>query len=375
MKYVVNSTDLLSRLQNMECVILPKNVLPILGCVLFEAKGDCLTMTATDKEITLVSSVKLLETTGDSKFAINAKQISDILKSLPDQPLTIDINSATLQVNLNYQNGHMAFQAENGEDFPQQKNIEGESSEVKLNANLLNVGLGMALSAASTDKNRMAMCGVFVDVSPTDLSLVASDGHKFVRYMITCDTGNQTKGFILPPKPASILRSLIDKNNEDVCINTYTVGNATIDTGDYKMSCRLIEEKYPNYKSIIPQNNANIAVVDRQSFLSSVRRIMIAADKSSSLVKLQFETGKVVLSSENTNFSQAAEEQLVCQYEGYPLKIGFSGSYLIELIGKLNSEQISIKLSDPSKPGLILPVEQEKGSDTLMLLMPLLITN
>lgn len=375
MKYVVTSTVLYSRLQTVDRVITQKNNLPILSCFLFQLKGNNLEVTATDNDTTLKCNVPLTESDGDCTFAIPAKQFLDILKEIPEQPLTIEYNPTTLQIDITYQNGHFSLQAEPGDEFPVQKQNDGQGNEIVLNASTLSKGFASAIIAASNDEARKIMNGLFVDITPQDLSIVASDGHKLVCYKIICDTHNTTTNFILPRKPATLLRSIIDKINGDVTLRTYNDGNAIIETENFKMICRLLQEKYPNYKNVIPQNNTNIATIDKASLQSAVRRVLVASDKATSLIKFTFEPGKVTLITENVNYGQRAEEKLVCQYEGTPLRIGFRGDYMLELLNNVQSQDVVLRLADPSRAGLILPSEQEKDTDVIMLLMPLLIAN
>ena len=375
MRYIVTSTLLYSRLQNIERVIQPKNTIQILSCFLFNIKGNNMEVTATDQDTTLKTNIELQEANGDCKFALESKQIMNILKEIPEQPLTLDINSSTFQIDLTYQNGHFSFQGIPGDEYPISAALEGGPNTITLDAASLIKGISTSIIAAASDESRKVMNGLFVDITPEDLSLVASDGHKLIRYRIICDTHGTTANFTLPQKPANILKNILEKTKGFITIRTYGSRNASIETEDYHISCRLIEEKYPNYKSVIPTQNSNVAVIDRASFVSAMRRVLVVADKTTALLKFTFADNKVVLTSENINYSLSAEEQLVCQYEGMPLKIGFKGTDLLELIGVLQGTDFVFKLADASRAGLILPSEQQENTDLLMLLMPLLINN
>ncbi len=375
MKYVVTSTLLYSRLQTIDRVITQKNSIPILSCFLFQLNKEQLEVTATDNDTTLKCTMPLTESDGDCSFAVPAKQFLDILKEIPEQPLSIEYNPTTLQIDIIYQSGHFSLQAEPADEYPTLKEHTGEANKITLQANTLSKSFASAIIAASNDEARKVMNGLFVDITPQDLSVVASDGHKLVCYKILCDTNNTTTNFILPRKPATLLRSIIDKMNGEITLYTYEEGSAVIEAENFKMTCRLLQEKYPNYKNVIPQNNNNVATIDKASLQSAVRRVLVASDKATSLIKFTFEPGKVTLITENINYAQTAEEKLVCQYEGTPLRIGFRGDYLLDLLNNIPSQDIVLRLSDPSKAGLILPSEQEKDTDVIMLLMPLLIAN
>ncbi|MBP3775101.1 MAG: DNA polymerase III subunit beta [Bacteroidaceae bacterium] len=375
MKYVVTSTLLYGRLQTIDRVISPKNSIPVLSCFLFKFQGEQLEVTASDNETTLKCNIPLIQTEGDCTFAIAAKQLLDILKEIPEQPLTIDFNATTMQLGLTYQNGHFTLQAESGDEYPQMKSSEGESNEVEVPAKTLSHAFAAAIIAASNDEARKIMNGLFIDITTDDLSVVASDGHKLVCYRIFCNTHQTTQSFILPRKPAALLRTIIDKIDGNITLRTFGDGGALVQAEDFQMTCRLLQEKYPNYKNVIPQNNSNIATIDRASLQSAARRVLVASDKATALIKFNFEAGKVTLATENVSYAQSAEEKLVCQYEGIPLRIGFRGDYLLELLSNVQSQDVVLRLSDPARAGLILPSEQEKDTDLTMLLMPLLIAN
>jgi DNA polymerase III subunit beta len=375
MRYIVNSAELLNVLQVLDRVILTKNVTPIQSCVLFDVSENVLNLRSTDKEITLLCSLSLVESSGDYKFAVNAKRILEILKTIPEQPLTFDVNTQSLQINLSYQNGYMTFQGESADDFPELKAIEGEATSFEVSTKALNIALGNAMVATSSEEGRKAMRGVFFDLTPEDFSVVASDGRKLALTKVACDKHDTTASFILPPKPIGIVRSVLDRFEGNVSVKATAEGNATFEMGNFSLFCRLIDEPYPNYRRVIPQNNDRIALVDRNSLVNALRRVIAIADKSTCLVKVQLEPDKLTLSAENNNYAQSAEEHIVCQYDDVPVKIGFQGSYLVDLVNRLSSEEVVLKLADPSRAALIVPTVQEENTDTLMLLMPLLITN
>lgn len=374
MKFTVNSAELYNHLQNLDKVILSKNSLPILSCILFEISDTTLTMRATDKEITLMSSIQLAEAGGDANFAINAKQILEILKSIPEQPVTLDVNTSSLQIDLAYQNGHMAFQGENAEEFPMLKVADSEMTSVEAPASALNKALANAIVAAATDSNKIAMQSIFFDITPEEFVVVASDGRKLAKSQINSNTNGMTTSFIVPQKPVNIIRAVLDKCEGNIKINTSTEGNATFDMGSYTMHCRLVTDPYPDYRKVFPKSNDRIASIDTASFVNALRRVMIVADKGTELVKMQFDSNNLTISTENNNYAQSAEENLFCQYDGLPIKIGFKGNSMLDLLTRISSDETLIKLSDPSRAGIIVPAEQDEDVSVVMLLMPLLIT-
>lgn len=375
MRYSVNSAELLNILQILDKVILTKNVSPIQACALFEVKDNMLNMRSTDKEITITCSIELIDASGECRIAINTKRIIEILRTIPEQPITFDINTTTQQITLSYQNGHMTFQGENADEFPSIKPIEGDITSFGVPAKALSQALGNALIGTAAEEARQNMKGVFFDLTPEYFAVVASDGRKLVRTLIDTSTNGLSTSFILPQKPINVMRSILEKLDSEVRVSTTATGNASFEFGNYVMYCRLVDENYPNYRRVIPQNNECTATIDRDSLVNALRRIIAIADKTTCLIKLQLDSDKMTLSAEDSSYSQSAEEQIMCQYDSMPIKIGFQGNFLYDLANRLTSDEIIIKLSDPSRAGLIIPSEQQEGTQVLMLLMPLLITN
>jgi len=376
MKYSVSSGVLYDRLQNLERVVTTKNTIEIFSCLLFDVKGNIMEITSTDKEIVLRTRLELIESTGDCKFAIDARKFIDILKVIPDQPLSLEIDSSTFLVDLNYQNGHFQFQGENGEDFPIPDLNGAAGTTLQVDSGTLNTGLNTCLIAVmESGDSRQQMSGIFFDIYPENLSLVASDGHKLVCYRIACNTNDQESHFILPRKAAQVMKSILDKEQAEATIHNYDGHLASFETEHYQMNCTLIEKAYPNYRNVLLLSNPNIATIDRGSFISALRRVLVMTDKATELVKLQFNSNQLTFTTESINYTLSAEETMVCQYDGTPVKIGFKGSDLLDMANNLQSDEFMLKLSDASKAGLLIPTEQPEGTDLIMLLMPLLINN
>ena len=141
------------------------------------------------------------------------------------------------------------------------------------------------------------------------------------------------------------------------------------------MNCRLIEGRYPNYASVIPQNNPNRLIIDRALFTNVLRRVSVFSNQASNLVKLQLSENQIVVSAQDIDFSTSAEESISCSYSGDSMGIGFKSVYLIEILNNISSQEVSVELSDPSRAGLILPIENQANEDLLMLLMPMMLTD
>jgi DNA polymerase-3 subunit beta len=184
----------------------------------------------------------------------------------------------------------------------------------------------------------------------------------------------QPASFILPKKPATLLKNLLGKDGGDVIIR-FDDRNAEINYGDGIIQCRLIEGRYPNYNSVIPQSNPNQLTVDRLGLLAALRRVQPFSNDSSNLIRFHVENGTLQLDAEDYDFSKTATEKMSCDYNGMPMSIGFKGSSFIEILNNFDCEQVNIQLADPSRAGLVLPSEQPENQDVLMLMMPMLIND
>lgn len=374
MKFNISSTSLSGRLQAVSRVINSKNSLPVLDCFLFRLENSVLSVTASDSETTMVTTVAVNNSDSDGAFAVVAKTILDALKELPEQPLEFDVNTETFGITVKYQNGTYNLMGQNADEFPQSVAVSDEAVRLSMDAQVLMSGINRAFFATADDELRPVMNGVYFDITTEDITLVASDGHKLVRCKILDARGSERAAFILPKKPASLLKSLLSKESGEIGI-AFDQRNAVFTLENYRMVCRLIEGRYPNYNSVIPQNNPYKATVDRQQFLGALRRVSIFSSQSSSLIKLRLLENMIIVSAQDIDFSTSAEETLVCQYTGDMMSIGFKSSFLIEILNNISAGEVVVELADPSRAGIILPIEQEENEELLMLLMPMMLND
>lgn len=375
MKFVISSASMLNHLQAINRVINSKSTLPILDCFLLELKGEKLTLTAADSETRLETWVDVNSAEGEGTLAINAKNLLDPLRELPDQPLTFEINDETLEVFIYYKNGKYNFVGLKGDEYPEPKPLKEDSAmSLTIDSEMLLSGINRTVFATADDELRPVMNGIYVDITSENLTFVASDGHKLVRVTTTESKGDGRSSFILPKKPANLLKSILPRESGNIEIN-FDENNAYITMGNYKMVCRFVEGRYPNYNSVIPQNNTNSVTLDRLSLLNALKRVSVFSNPSIGLVKLQLSEDKIIITAQDIDFLTAAEETISCTYEGNVMNIGFKAVFLIEILDNIPSSDVRIELSDPSRAGLILPVEQETNEDMLTLLMPMMLND
>jgi DNA polymerase-3 subunit beta len=372
MKFVVSSNLLLSHLQTVGRVIVSKNPVPSLDCFLFELHDNRLTITASDNETRMMTTIAVEDVEREGTFAVPSKNLLDALKELPEQPIKFEINETTHEMFINYENGKYNFVARNAGEYPQSKPLSEDASSLSLKASDLLTGITHTIFASGEDELRPVMNGVFFDISPENITFVASDGHKLVRSMNLSVTGNTAASFILPKKPANLLKAILPREEGDVQIG-FDTNNAYITMSHFVVVCRLIEGRYPNYSGVIPLNNPYKVTVDRSNFVNALKRVTVFADPGTSLIRLSFSHNSIFISAQDLNFSTSAEETITCLYEGADMNIGFKGTYLIEILNNILSEEVELQLADPSRAGLILPAENEEGEDLLMLLMPMML--
>lgn len=374
MKFVVSSTELLGHLQAIGRVISTKNTLPILDNFLFNISGNDLEITASDLESTLITRMQLDNITGSGMVAIPARILLDTLREFSEQPLTFDINTDTMAIVISSENGQFSIVGQNGIDFPVLPVIKQEKRVgFNMPAEVLLAGISRTLFATADDELRPVMGGILVEASTANLTFVASDAHKLVRYQRSDARADDNASFILPKKPASLLKNILPRESGVVSVE-FDDRNAFFNLSDYKVVCRLVEGNYPNYNSVIPKNNPRRVRIDRLEFYNILRRVSVFSNQASNLVKLQFTPNQITVSAQDVDFSISAYERHKCLYEGDDMEIGFKSVFLIEILSNIASQDVVIELADPTRAGLFLPSETaNEDEDLLMLLMPMMI--
>ena len=374
MKFVVSSAALYSHLQAISRVINSKSTLPILDCFLFNIEDNKLIITASDNETTLDTTMEVVESEGDYQFAIASKTLLDAIKELPEQPITFDVNPQSMEVSIQYMNGKYAMMGQSADEYPMAALMGDNSVSFSIEADTLLGGINRTIFATADDELRPVMNGIYFDIFADYVTLVASDGHKLVRYKLYNVKGEEKAAFILPKKPAALLKNLLAKEAGEIKIS-FDDRNATFEMPTHRMICRLIEGRYPNYNSVIPQNNPFKITIDRAAMLSALRRVSVFSSQSSSLIKLRMGNNELLISAQDIDFSTSAEEKLTCAYEGNPMSIGFKATFLMDILSNINGQDVVIEVSDPSRAGVLVPAEQAEAEELLMLLMPMMLND
>lgn len=374
MRLSISSATLAARLSALSKVFNSKNSMPILDCYLFEVRDNQLTITASDSENVMTTQLALDNADSDGIFAINNRTILDAVKELPEQPLTLEVDMETFAIKVYYQNGIYEFTGQSGEEFPRMQALSDNATAITIDSKTLNGDITRAVFATANEELRPVMNGIYFDLTKEALAIVASDGHKLVRTRNKDIRTDTPTSFILPKKPSTLLKNVLAKNDDDVIIR-FDERNANILFADGMLACRLIEGRYPNYNSVIPQDNPNRLTIDRAVLLGAIRRVLPFASDSSQQVRLHIEMGKLVISSEDIDFYTSAKEEVICDYSGTPMDIGFKGTSLMEILNNIEGSDVVLELADPSRPCLVLPAEQPEKEDILMLIMPMLLND
>jgi DNA polymerase-3 subunit beta len=372
MKFIVSSANLLKNLQSIIGVINANNTLPILDDFLFDLKDDVLTITSSDLETTMSVMLKTDQALENGSIAIPARILVDTLKTFADIPVSFTIIEDNQGVEISAGDGKYKMAGHKSDEYPRVPSLESTTS-IELTSSLLSQAITKTLFATGNDELRLVLSGVFCELSPDDITFVATDAHKLVKYKRTDAKSNESASFILPKKPLNLLKNIIAGQEMPVSIE-YNRTNAFFSFQNIHLVCRLIDGKYPNYDAVIPTENPNKLTIDRNALLTTIRRVAIFANQSTHQVRFKLSGKELVLSSEDLDFSKESKDRLTCDYEGDDLEIGFNSKFLIEMLNNIDTDEVRLEMSAPNRAGILLPVNQEnKNEDILMLVMPVML--
>lgn len=373
MGFLVSSSDLQHHLSVVAGVVPSKAVLPIILNIRMRLAGDQLYLTATDIDTTVETQMRV-EPQGSADFdlALPAKLLQDTLKALPEQPITFEPIEDQFAVKLVTENGEYELSGASGQDFPSTPAPEATSG-IQLPLQTLVKAIDQVLFAASTDELKPALNGMYFDLRTTGATFVATDAHRLVRYRRLDITTQEDISFILPQKALKLLANAAGDEDENLTIE-YNPSNAFFSFGDTRLTCRLIDARFPDYENVIPKESPNKLIIAKKDLLGSMRRLDIYSNKSTHLGRFRLASGKLEVTSEDPEFANRAHETLKCLYEGSALEIGFNVSLLLDILGNLETEDVIFELDSPGRAAVILPSEQLQGENLLMLLMPVMLS-
>lgn len=373
MKFILSSLKLLKAIQALSGVINSSNTLPILDDFLFDINEDELKITASDLETTMTVSIKPDMVEGKGQVTIPARLLIDVMKNFPDIPVSFNIDEATLAIEITTGEGRYKMVGHKSDEFPQVPVI-AEPSVWDIPADVLACGFEKTIFATGNDEIRPIMTGVFMTMSDTCLTFVATDAHKLVRYRRMDVKSDAAASFIVPKKPINQLKNILAGRADEPVHVEFNNTNASFTFGEYKLICRLIEGRYPNYEAVIPTTNPNKLIVDRQLLNAAIKRVAIFSSKATHQIRFKINGQELVLTAEDLDYSNEAKERLTCNYTGEDMEIGFSSKFFQEMLANLSQTEIQLEMSAPNRAGIITPVDnQNADEDILMLLMPVML--
>ena len=373
MKFLVSGSSLLKQLQNISGVLNGNNSLPILDHFLFEISENLIQVTASDLETTMVTKITV-DCKEEGIIAIPAKLLLDTLKSLPDQPLTFTIELEKKAIEIKSDYGKYKLPGQDGGEFPKTPEVESPTN-LAVAGELLFNAIDKTIFASGNDDLRPVMSGVFFQLSKEDLTFVATDAHKLVKYRRTDAKASKTANFIMPKKPLNLLKNILSSVEEEVKVE-FNETNASFAFEDTQLICRLIDGKYPNYEAVIPKENPNKLTIERVSLLSSIKRVSIFSSKTTHQVRLKMSGSELQISAEDVDFDNEAKERLKCSFNGEDMEIGFNSRFLIEMLSNLDTEEVNIEMSAPNRAGILTPATgNEENEQVLMLVMPVMLNS
>ena len=374
MNFIVSSSYLLKNLNAISGVITSNPVVPILENVLFEIEGGNLLITASDLQTSVMVELQV-ESKEDGSVAIPAKILIETLKNLPEQPVTFSIDDQNYNIEINSDNGRYKLAGENSADFPKVPSIsDGYSSEV--NSDVLNSAISNTIFSTSTDELRPAMTGVFFKLASAGCTFVSTDGHRLVKYIRTDIKGDEVDhDMILPRKSLNLLKSILPSDSSSEIKLEFNASNAYFSFENIKMVCRLIDERYPDYDNVIPSDNSNNVTISKPEILGSLKRISIYANKTTNQVRFKISGSEILISAEDLDFSNEANERISCDHDGDDIEIGFNAKFLIEMLSNIESDKVILKLSEPNRAGLLIPEDINDNEEITMLVMPVMLND
>ncbi len=375
MKFIVSSLKLLKNLQALSGVIGSKNTLPILDDFLFQLTENELKITTSDLDVTMSVSMVPDMVEGTGEVTIPARLLLEIMKNFPDVPITISVDNSNLAVELIAGEGRYKLAGHKSDEFPQLP-VMADTMAWDIPADVLAKGFEKTVFATGMDEIRPIMSGVLMEMTENYLTFVATDAHKLVRYRRMDVKSDVAASFIMPKKPINQLKSILAGLADEPVHIEFNKTNASFVFGDYVLICRLIEGRYPNYEAVIPKNNPNQLTIDRQTFLSAIRRVAVFSSKATHQVRFRITGQEIMLTAEDIDFYNEAKERLTCSYSGDDMEIGFNSRFFQEMLGNFDSDEVKLEMSAPNRAGILTPVGNEnEAEDLLMLLMPVMLNS
>lgn len=363
----ISKNVLLAKLLQLSKIIPAKPTIPVLGDYLFETRGDRLYLTASNEEGRIMTS---LECRSDANMSLCVPpSIVEGLKTLPEQPIEFHVNPDNKNIQVKYQGGKFEVVGYEAASYPKKREIE-ILDEIKTTPEELQHGISKVINFASENDLRPILTTVLIEAVPGLITFVASDGHGlgFLKKENKLCTGKIS--VTISRKIASVLKGILPLADEELSIQ---VGNewSKVLFGDCEISFRNVEGRFPNWRSVIPESNDKLLLVDTKQLLGVIKRTSVFSNKVTSLIVFKLVPDQLTVSAQNIDFSTSAEETLSVEFKENEFNIGVNSNIIQEILSCIDNERSKLSFSDPSRAILITPEVQSAGEELTYLLMPM----
>ncbi len=376
MEFKVNSKELEKLLTKIIPAVPTRTPMPILENFLFEIKDGLLTIYATDLEISLKSSINIV-TEENMNIVVPAKLLFDVVKSFGDTTINFDI-AENGRLNLKTDNGQYTLSYLDSDEYPEipsfPDKIEDDSlAEISINGMELKNAFERTSFAMSKEEMRPAMMGTLFEFSEDGLRFVATDGHRLVNLLNKKIQSGIEDQYIVPEKAISVLQKVLDEKDVKLYLSKTHI---SFKLNDIELITRLIGQKYPDYRSVIPLENEFEMKIKTKEIHDTIKRMMLFSTSSTRRVKFSITKSNLEISAEDLDIGASGKENISCDFKGEDLDIGFNSAYVNDILGHLSSEkEIVFKLHSPTKAVIILPGEINENTELVMLIMPVRLNN
>ncbi len=377
MQFKVNSKELEKVISKVFPAVPTRTPVQILENFLFILEDGVLTIYGTDLEMSLKSSISVVSD-GDFEGVVPARLFYETIRSLGDTSLVINIEERN-RMRVVWDKGEVTISYIDKSEFPEVPSFptESEPDSPLFSFSISGLDLKYAIDktsfAVSKEEIRPAMMGTLFEFSGEGLRFVATDGHRLVNLLYQNAATENEGNFIVAGNVTSILQRVLDEREVKVY---FSKSHVSFILNDMELIARLISERYPDYKAVIPLENEYTLMVSPKELLSSVKRMMLFTTGKMRKIKLTLSPDKILLSAEDIDLGASGKEEVASSYDGEPMEIGFNSSYLSEVLSHLtDNDEIHFKLHTPNKAVTIYPKEQKENWELVMLLMPVRLNN
>ena len=367
MNFSITKDVLLSTLQLLSKATPKRSTLPVLGCALFTQNNKNLNIRTTDMELS-ISIVCEIDGEGEGSLSIPLPKLLEITMAISDEKIyfsTSDIGKVVIKC----EKGQYTIMGLSHDEFPAEQTIK-EGTSLGINGNELKKIIQNTSYAASRDDLKPVLQGVLFQISEKGFISVATDGHRLVKFEKTDIKTDNSKGSVVVPTKFLILLNQLIEEEKDISL-TIGKNNIRVEIESGSIISKIITDPFPDYEGVIPQDNNKTLIIDKNSFEEAIKRVSIFSNKSSRQVALNISENNIIITTEDPENITSGKETLDCNYDGEPIIIGYSASYLKEVLQHQHSNEIKILLNTPLNAGLFLPMEQTAGENKTTLLMPI----